>query len=66
MVSGYSNTFFTNFYVLTAKKGEVISKTINKGSVDLDKFPVSKVHQLAKKMDPSNKWLVIPKQPRST
>ena len=28
---------------------DFVSKTINEGSVDLDKFPTSKVHQLAKK-----------------
>ena len=28
-----------------------VSKTINKGNVDLNKFPASKVHQLAKKYE---------------
>ena len=28
-----------------------MSKTINEGSVDLDKIPASKVHQLVKKME---------------
>ena len=32
---------------------EFVSKTINEGSVDLDKFPASKVHQLAKKYEGS-------------
>ena len=32
---------------------EFVSKTINEGSVDLDKFPVSKVCQLAKKYESS-------------
>ena len=32
---------------------EFVSKTINKGSVDLNKFPSSKVHQLAKKYESS-------------
>ena len=32
---------------------EFVSKTINEGSVDLDKFPASKVHQLAKKYESS-------------
>ena len=32
---------------------EFMSKTINKGSVDLDKFPARKVHQLAKKYESS-------------
>ena len=32
---------------------EFVSKTINEGSVDLDKFPASKVHQLAKKYENS-------------
>ena len=33
------------------KDEEFVSKTINEGSVDLDKFPTSKVCQLAKKME---------------
>ena len=32
---------------------EFVSKTINEGSVDLDKFPASKVHKLAKKYESS-------------
>ena len=32
---------------------EFVSKTINEGSVDLGKFPASKVHQLAKKYESS-------------
>ena len=32
---------------------EFVSKTINEGSADLDKFPASKVHQLAKKYESS-------------
>ena len=32
---------------------EFVSKTINEGSVDLDKFAASKVHQLAKKYESS-------------
>ena len=35
------------------KDEEFVSKTINEGSVDLDKFPTSKVCQLAKKMESS-------------
>ena len=35
------------------KDEEFVSKTINKGSMDLDKFPTSKVCQLAKKMGSS-------------
>ena len=35
------------------KDGEFVSKTINEGSVDLDKFPASKVCWLAKKMESS-------------
>ena len=35
------------------KDKEFVSKTINEGCVDLDKFPVSKVHQLDKKMESS-------------
>ena len=30
-----------------------MSRTISDGSVDLDKFPASRVHQLAKKMESS-------------
>ena len=30
-----------------------MSRTISDGSVDLDKFPTSRVHQLAKKMESS-------------
>ena len=36
------------------KDEEFVSKTLNEGSVDLDKFPASKVCQLAKKMESSN------------
>ena len=32
---------------------EFVSKTINEGSVDLEKFPANKVHQLAKKYESS-------------
>ena len=32
---------------------DFVSKTINEGSVDLEKFPASRVHQLAKKMESS-------------
>ena len=32
---------------------ELVSKTINKVNVDLDKFPASKVRQLAKRMENS-------------
>ena len=32
---------------------DFVSKTINEGSVDLDKFQASKVHQLAKKYESS-------------
>ena len=35
------------------KDEDFVSKTINEGSVDLDKFPTSRVHQLAKKMESS-------------
>ena len=34
-------------------KDEIVSKTINVGSVNLDKFPASKVHQLAKRIETS-------------
>ena len=35
------------------KDEDFVSRTINEGSVDLDKFLASKVHQLAKKMESS-------------
>ena len=35
------------------KDEDFVSKTINEGSVDLEKFPTSRVWQLAKKMDSS-------------
>ena len=35
------------------KDEEFVSMTINEGSVDLDRFPASKIHQLAKKMESS-------------
>ena len=35
------------------KDEEFVSKTLNEGSVDLDKFPACRVHQLAKKMESS-------------
>ena len=35
------------------KDEEFVSKTINEGSVDLDRFPANKVDQLAKKMESS-------------
>ena len=35
------------------KDEDFVSRTINEGSVDLEKFPASKVHQLAKKLESS-------------
>ena len=35
------------------KDEDSVSKTINEGSMDLDRFPTSRVHQLAKKMERS-------------
>ena len=32
---------------------DFVTKTINKGNVDIQKFPASKMHQLAKKMESS-------------
>ena len=32
---------------------EFVSKTINESNIDFNKFPASKVHQLAKKMESS-------------
>ena len=40
------------FWFFTRDK-DFVSRTINEGSVDLDKFPASKVRQLAKKMESS-------------
>ena len=33
---------------------DFVSRTISDGSVNLDKFPASRVHQLAKKLESSN------------
>ena len=35
------------------KDEEFVTKTINEGNVDIQKFPASKVQQLAKKMESS-------------
>ena len=35
------------------KDGDFVTKTINKGNVDIQKFPASKCQQLAKKMEGS-------------
>ena len=40
-------------FVFFLKDEEFVSKTINEGSVDFDKFPANKVDQLAKKMESS-------------
>ena len=40
-------------FVLFLKDEDFISKTINEGCMDLDKFPTSRVCQLAKKMESS-------------
>ena len=55
------------------KDEEFVSKTINERSVDLDKFPASKVCCLPRRwkaprpqQDTSNRWMVISKWPRST
>ena len=34
-------------------RDDFVTKTINEGNVDIQKFPASKVHQLAKKMKSS-------------
>ena len=41
---------------------EFVSKTINDGNVDLEKFPASKVTQLAKKMESSKATVKYIKQ----
>ena len=38
---------------------DFVSRTITEGSVDLEKFPASRVHQLAKKFESSKATLVI-------
>ena len=55
------------------KDEDFMSKTISDGSIDLDKFPASRVYHLAKKLESSkatardiNKYLENPRQPRST
>ena len=53
------------------KDEEFVSKTINDSNIDLDRFPASKVRQLAKKMESSNlttrqsRWQVTPRQLKS-
>ena len=42
-----------DIFLFLLKDEEFISKTINDSNIDLDKFPTSKVRQLAKKMDSS-------------
>ena len=41
------------YFVFFLCDEDFASKTINEGSVDLDRFPASKVHQLAKKYESS-------------
>ena len=48
-----ANIFHRNIIWFFLHEEEFVSKTINKGSVDLDKFPASKVCQLAKKYESS-------------
>ena len=48
-----ANILHKDIFCFFSKDEEFVSKTINEGSVDLDKFPVSKVCQLAKKMESS-------------
>ena len=45
----YKETFFWFFL----KDEEFVSRTINDSNLDLDKFPASKVRQLAKKLESS-------------
>ena len=45
-----TKTLHRNIFWLILKDEEFVSKTINDSSIDLDKFPAGKVHQLAKKM----------------
>ena len=43
-----------DIFCFILKDEDFVSKTINEGSVNLDKFPASRVCQLAKKMETSN------------
>ena len=43
----------TDIFWFFLHEEEFVSKTTNEGSIDLDKFPASKVHQLAKKYERS-------------
>ena len=45
--------FIEIYFVFFLKDEDFVSKTINEGSVDLDKFPTRRVHQLTKKMESS-------------
>ena len=46
-----TNIFYHDIFWFFMKDEEFVSKTINDSSIDLDKFPASKVRQLAKKME---------------
>ena len=48
-----SNILHHDIFWFFLKDEEFVSKTINDSSVDLDKFPASRVRQLAKKMEAS-------------
>ena len=48
-----ANILHRDTFLFFLQEEEFVSKTINEGSVDLDKFPSSKVHQLAKKYESS-------------
>ena len=61
-----------HIFCLFLKDEDFVSKPINECSVDLQKFPVSKIRQLAKKMDTSKATTqhikqveVTPKWPKS-
>ena len=50
---GTAKILHHDIFCFFMKDEDFVSRTINEGSVDLEKFPVSRVHQLAKKLESS-------------
>ena len=48
-----ASILYRDIFWFFLKDGEFVSKTINDSSIDLEKFPASKIRQLAKKMEAS-------------
>ena len=57
-----ANILHHDIFWFILKDEEFVSKTINDSSIDFDKFPASKVRQLAKKMEASKATLHHTKQ----